>query len=137
MKYANVGLLAYNDTLPSLTQETKLSENQMVNLKKSLAVLAYNLRGNTSREEYFLWRTAWRKVYREVGDFLVGLKCARDGKTQGVGGNVYETIRPLRQSDVMKVRRYAHHLMILRTMSKIHAGRNRAKFLANSVRESD
>lgn len=137
MKYSNVGLLAYNDTLPSLTQDTKLSDEQMANLTSSLRTLAYNIRGNITRDDYLLWRTAWRKVYREVGDFLVGLKCARDGKTSGVGGNVYENIRPLRQSDVMKVKRYAHYLMLLRTVSKVHSGRSRAKFMSNKVRESD
>lgn len=132
MKYDRIGLgtlvVRGYQTTTRLSNETGLRET----LDKSIKTLVFNLKDNTTREEYIAWRTAWRALYRDVSDYIYNLKTYRDGHGP-VGDNVWETIRPHRQSDVMVMRRYAQHLLILRRFSKILAGRARANALSLSI----
>lgn len=131
MKYDNIGLGAL--VVRGYQTTTRLEPTNTETLEDSIKTLVFNLRENTTREEYLAWRTAWRALYRDVSDFIYNLKTYRDGHGP-VGSNVWETIRPHRQSDVMVMKRYAQHLLILRRFSKILAGRSRAAMLASATK---
>lgn len=133
MKYDNIGLGTL--VVRGYQTATRLGDDigARAILDKSIKTLIFNLKDNTTREEYIAWRTAWRYLYRQVSDYIYNLKTHRDGFGP-VGDNVWETIRPHRQSDVMVMRRYAQHLLILRRFSKILAGRSRANALAAATK---
>lgn len=93
-------------------------------LDRSVLALSQNVRPGTSYEEYKVWVTAWKRLYRDLSECIVNFKNHRDGRAE-VGNNVWETIRPHRQSDVMTLKGYATHLLTLRAVNKIMSARSR------------
>lgn len=132
MKYDRIGLGAL--VVRGFAATSRLKDNPGVteDLDKSIQTLIFNLKEGYTYDQYIAWRMAWRDLYRRVSENIIGLKNHRDGFS-GVGGNVWETIRPHRQSDIMLMKRYAHHLLVLRRFSKILAGRSRAAQIAKAA----
>lgn len=92
-------------------------------LEDSTLLLSRGMKRDISKEEYLEWVAGWKKLYEQVSIVIRNLKSYRDGKVPEVGGNLWESIRPYRQSDVEHIRRFATYLLELRAINKILAGR--------------
>lgn len=124
MKYGLIGV----GTLAAgygFTDTATLSFDKKLQLNQSIMTMSRGMTVQVSKEDYLKWVGVWKQLYASVSAVIRDLKMVRDGKKSDIGGNVWESIRSYRQSDVEAIKRYATHLLELRAINKILAGRAR------------
>jgi hypothetical protein len=127
---SGVGLLASKTDFeaPRLLNAVVMSQ-----LEGSMKALSRHMKIEINRDDYLIWVQTWKSLYAQVSIVIRDLKDHRDNRNQFLGGNVWTAIRSHRQSDVQSIRKFATHLLEMRHINKILAGRARERAYVNAV----